>query len=114
MFIDWFDAMFCCGLVSCAPRAYVAGDDSGDGAMAGDRQRKASQALARRFGAALRRRRERAGLSQEQLAHRVGVHRTYVGAVERGEKNVTLGNMARLAKGVGTRASVLLELRSVP
>jgi ribosome-binding protein aMBF1 (putative translation factor) len=88
-------------------RAYVAGDDSSDGAMATGR-RKAAQSLAERFGAALRRWRERGGLTQEQLAHHVGMHRTYVGAVERGEKNIAIKNMARLAAGVGTRASVLL------
>lgn len=35
------------------------------------------------------------GLSQEQLAERAGVHRTYVGMVERGEKNITLGNIEK-------------------
>ena len=70
--------------------------------------RKAKRSLLQRFGAAMRHWREREGLSQEQLADRVGMHRTYIGAVERGEKNISLRNMTRIAAGVGTRASVLL------
>lgn len=37
------------------------------------------------------------GFSQEELAHRAGLHRTYVGAVERGERNITLLNAQRIA-----------------
>lgn len=57
----------------------------------------------------MRARRERKGMSQEQLAERAGLHRTYVGAIERGERNVSLKNILRLARALGTRGSELLE-----
>lgn len=45
----------------------------------------------------VRSRRVSAGLSQEELARRAGLHRTYVGAVERGERNLTIGTLERVA-----------------
>ena len=45
----------------------------------------------------LRRLRESKGISQEELASRAGLHRTYVGAVERAERNITLATLQRLA-----------------
>lgn len=61
-----------------------------------------------RFGRALRRRREAAGFSQESLADAAGLHRTYVGSVERGERNISLRNIVRLASALRCRASDLL------
>ncbi|MEV7972354.1 helix-turn-helix transcriptional regulator [Cellulomonas sp. NPDC089187] len=57
------------------------------------------------LGAALRAIRQQRGLSQEQLAHAVGYHRTFIGAVERGERNLTLSTVTELAGrlGVGWR-----------
>lgn len=52
------------------------------------------------FGIALRTIRQRAGLSQDQLAHISGLHRTYVGSVERGERNVGLLNLHVLARAL--------------
>lgn len=49
-----------------------------------------------------------ANLSQEQLAERAGVHRTYVGMLERAEKNVTIYNIERLAKALGVEPYMLL------
>ncbi len=49
----------------------------------------------------LRQFRERAGLSQEALADRAGLHRTYVGGVERGERNVSFLTLARILKAAG-------------
>lgn len=48
------------------------------------------------------------GLSQEQLAELVGVHRTYVGMLERSEKNVTIYNIWRLASALQIEPSKLL------
>jgi ribosome-binding protein aMBF1 (putative translation factor) len=70
------------------------------------------------FGLVLRTYRQRAGLSQEALAHVSGLHRTYVGSVERGERNVSLLNIHVLAGALGIRASELIrgaeDLRQKP
>jgi transcriptional regulator with XRE-family HTH domain len=52
---------------------------------------------ARQFGQRVRERRLALGWSQEQLAEVVGLHWTYVGSVERGERNVSLQNICKLA-----------------
>jgi transcriptional regulator with XRE-family HTH domain len=49
------------------------------------------------FGAQVRIRRERRGLSQSALADASGLHRSYVGGIERGERNPSLTNIARIA-----------------
>lgn len=61
------------------------------------------------FGRNVRGRRERRGISQEQLAELAELHRTYVGAVERGERNVSLKNIVRLARALGTNAADLVK-----
>lgn len=63
----------------------------------------------RAFGDRLRELRQARDVSQEALAHRAGLHRTYVGSVERGERNVSLDNIYRLADALGVRACELLE-----
>lgn len=60
------------------------------------------------FGAEVRRRREASGMSQEELAHRAGLHRTYTGSVERGERNVSLRNISAIAKALGSSPRDLL------
>ncbi|KXZ61395.1 anaerobic benzoate catabolism transcriptional regulator [Microbacterium laevaniformans] len=52
--------------------------------------------------------RQSAGLSQEQLAHQAGLDRSYVGQVERGERNVSLDNIHRLAEALGVSPGALL------
>jgi len=53
-----------------------------------------------KFGKKVREERDKLGLSQEELAGRAGVHRTYVGMIERAEKNITLENIERIAKAL--------------
>lgn len=62
-----------------------------------------------RFGAAVRALRVERGISQEGLALEVGLHRTYIGSVERGERNISLANILRIARVVGTTGAELLR-----
>jgi transcriptional regulator with XRE-family HTH domain len=60
------------------------------------------------LGRAIREFRLGAGISQEDLADRARLHRTYVGGIERGERNVSFGNLIRLTSALGVRPSELL------
>ena len=68
-----------------------------------------SQRDLERFGARVRAERERLGVSQEELAERAGLHRTYVGGVERGERNIGLLNVLRIARALAITPSALLR-----
>ena len=61
------------------------------------------------FGEQIRNRRIELGLSQEALAERAGLHRTYVGMIERGEKNITLYNLLKFAKALNITLGDLLQ-----
>jgi transcriptional regulator with XRE-family HTH domain len=68
-----------------------------------------SQITARaRFGVNLRSTRLARGLSQEELAARAGLHRNYIGSVERNEKNISIDSMERLAIVLGVDVVDLL------
>jgi transcriptional regulator with XRE-family HTH domain len=56
--------------------------------------------ILKKFGVAVREARLRQGLSQEELATKAGVHRTYIGMIERAEKNITLENIEKIAKAL--------------
>lgn len=63
----------------------------------------------RRIGAIIRNRREDLGLSQDELAHLCKLHRTYVGSVERGERNLTMGSLISFTRALQLHAHELLR-----
>lgn len=54
-----------------------------------------------KFGARVRMLRTKKGLSQEAFADLCGLHRTYIGAIERGERNISLENIGKIARALG-------------
>ena len=79
-------------------------------------ERTSEQVLTTAFGDAVRRLRHERGWSQEEFADRVGVHRTYMGGVERGERNVILVNIGRISESLGLPlAGLMAEVdREIP
>jgi transcriptional regulator with XRE-family HTH domain len=71
--------------------------------------RKSTETARRRFARLLKTERLARGISQEALAELAGLHRTYVGSVERGERNITVDNMEALAKAMELDISHLLR-----
>ena len=61
------------------------------------------------FGKKVRELRTLKGLSQEQLAHIADVHRTYIGMIERAEKNITLLNIEKIARALNVHVTELLN-----
>ncbi|RTY85769.1 helix-turn-helix domain-containing protein [Flavobacterium sp. GT3R68] len=61
------------------------------------------------FGDKVREVRTKKGLSQEQLAHIADVHRTYIGMIERAEKNITLINIEKIANALGVNINELIK-----
>jgi transcriptional regulator with XRE-family HTH domain len=70
---------------------------------------RASHPILKRVGARLRKARQSKGLSQERLALAAGLDRAYVSGLERGEFNVSLVALAKLARAAGVRLSALFE-----
>ena len=62
------------------------------------------------FGARVREARKAKGISQERLAHLAGIDRSYMGRIERGELNLTLGKVYRIAQALGCEVRDLLPL----
>jgi transcriptional regulator with XRE-family HTH domain len=62
-----------------------------------------------KIGIALRSYREQSGLSQEQLSFKANLHRTYVGSVERGERNISVINIIALCKALKVKPSDLFK-----
>lgn len=62
-----------------------------------------------RFGERVRQKRQELAISQEELAFRSGLHRTYVGSVERGERNLSLENICLFAKALSCKPVDLVE-----
>jgi len=62
-----------------------------------------------KFGNQLRKVRTEAGLSQEALGFKSGLHRTYIGAIERGEQSVSVDNVYKLAKALKVKPKDLFE-----
>lgn len=64
--------------------------------------------LPQRLGDEIRRRRQRLGMSQEELGFASEIHRTYIGVIERGEKVITVQKLATLALALKCRPSEIL------
>jgi len=61
-----------------------------------------------KFGERVREIRKEKGLSQEELAHKADLHRTYIGMIERAEKNITLVNIEKIANALEVNIKELL------
>lgn len=68
-----------------------------------------NQSARKIFATNLRKARLSKGMSQEALAEIAGLHRTYVGSVERGERNISIDNMEKLAEAFGLKIQDLLD-----
>ncbi|MEQ1500258.1 MAG: helix-turn-helix transcriptional regulator [Parcubacteria group bacterium] len=61
------------------------------------------------FGKRVRQERDKKGYSQERLGELAKVHRTYIGMIERAEKNITLTNMEKIARALGKKVNDLVD-----
>ena len=71
---------------------------------------RAPEDLQRYLGLAIRQGRDQIGLSQEAFASVIGLHRTYIGSVERGERNISFQNLVRVATSLGQPVSTLVAV----
>jgi transcriptional regulator with XRE-family HTH domain len=77
-------------------------------------KKKARPDIRERFGFALKIRREELGLTQEELAEKAGIHRTYLSDIERGGRNLSLINIERIAHSVSLSIAELFLLVERP
>lgn len=75
-------------------------------------ERKESLDIKRVFGRNVRRHRQQLRISQEELAERADLHRTYIGDIERGVRNVSLVNIAKIAAALELPISRLLDIEN--
>lgn len=68
-----------------------------------------SDSAVKQLGVRIRQIRTEKSLSQEELAHRSGLDRSYVGQVERGERNLSFDNLCKIASGLDIKLSELVE-----
>lgn len=68
----------------------------------------ATQGILKKVGNRVRELRQAKGWSQEELGFRAGLHRNYIGGIERGERNVALLNLEKLANALGVRPADLV------
>ena len=61
------------------------------------------------FGLQVKRYRKEKGFSQEELADLCSLHRTYIGSIERGERNISLNNVEKIANALGVPVANLIE-----
>lgn len=81
-------------LLSALPKNYAVSQDS-------------KSDIKQRFGKAIRRRRRELDFSQEELAEKADLHRTYISSIERGSRNPSLENIEKLAKALNISVSAL-------
>lgn len=65
--------------------------------------------ICKRFGMAIKTLREQKGISQEKLGEIADLHRTYIGMIERAERNITLKNIDKIAKALDVEISTIFE-----
>lgn len=70
---------------------------------------KKDSVILKKFGLRVRQLRVEKGLSQEELADRAGVHRTYIGMIERAEKSITLINIEKISNALEIRLTDLFD-----
>jgi len=65
--------------------------------------------ILKKFAERVKRLRKQKGWSQEELGHKCGLHRTYIGSIERSERNISLINIEKIAKALGISADKLVK-----